>query len=228
MGYIIVLSAAFGLQFLILFLWKKDQLLFTGKKQDELKVLEAGSPKRKYSVKDIIEGLSAFVLTGAVCVYLYYWNADLLNFCKLMLVYFLLLLISVYDWKEHKIPNRFLAVCFLIRSILFIVEFFYHRKLMKAILISCIGGMFITLVVLLLLVLLTKQGFGMGDVKLFAIICFTIGLMPAYNLFFYSVLYTAVCSIFLLLVKKVSKKHTMPFGPFIFMAYITLVFFQLY
>lgn len=229
MEYIVVILIAGMLQMIMFFIWKKEGMLVWKKQEDDNREhgdLSRGGGKRQFLKKTVY--LLVFAMTIGISCYLFHVNADKLNFCKLCLVYFLLFSVSLYDWKEHRIPNYILAVGVVVRCVLLIGEFFYHPGLMKAILISCIGGAFIFLAVLLLIAILTKHGFGMGDVKLFSVICFTIGLVPAYNLFFYSVLYTAVCSVFLLVVKKVGKGYKLPFAPFVLAGYVTIVCFQLY
>ncbi len=227
MEYFAVLIIAWIIQLIIIYFWKKDKIIFYKEKDDKEQKKETNILK-KSEVVSFLWILFFFILTAVSCSYLYYYNIDKLNFCKLVLVYFMILSSTLYDWKEHKIPNKILSVCLSVRCFLILIEFFYHRSIIKAVLISCVGGTILIVIILLLLVMLTKQGFGIGDVKLFSTICFTIGLMPVYNLFFYSILYTAVCSVFLLLIKKVDKRYKIPFAPFIFMGYLTIIFFQLY
>jgi len=198
------------MQVCILYIWKKENLFYEKKMKNNLIA---------------IASFSVSVLTGS---FLYYTNTDLLNVCKMILVYVITLAVTLYDWREHRIPNKVLGAGIIIRLILLAGEYRCHREQMKAILISCFAGTVIVLLLLMLVTVLTKQGFGMGDVKLFAFICFTLGLAPAYNIFFYSILYTAMISIFLLITKRADKKFRLPFAPFVLLGYLTVVFFQMY
>lgn len=198
------------IQACILYIWKKETLFYE---------------KR---MKNNLIAIASFLVSALTGGFLYYTNIDLLNVCKMLLVYAITLTVTLYDWQEHRIPNKVLGAGVMIRLILLAGEYGYHREQMKMILVSCLAGTAVVLLLLMLVTVLTKQGFGMGDVKLFAFICFTLGLAPTYNIFFYSILYTAVISIFLLITKKADKKFRMPFAPFILLGYLTVVFFQMY
>lgn len=67
---------------------------------------------------------------------------------------------------------------------------------------------------------ITKGGMGIGDAILFVVIGISVGFFPAINILFYSLLLAAVVSIILLVCRKVTRKQTIPFIPFILAGYM--------
>ncbi|OLS41528.1 A24 family peptidase [Bacillus sp. MRMR6] len=68
---------------------------------------------------------------------------------------------------------------------------------------------------LLIIVLVSKGGMGMGDVKLYALLGFVLGFKLVLLSFFFSTLFGAVIGGLALLFKLVKRKQPIPFGPFI-------------
>jgi leader peptidase (prepilin peptidase) / N-methyltransferase len=63
--------------------------------------------------------------------------------------------------------------------------------------------------------LVSKGGMGMGDVKVYALLGFVLGLKLVLISFFLSTLFGAVIGGFALLIKMVKRQQPIPFGPFI-------------
>jgi leader peptidase (prepilin peptidase) / N-methyltransferase len=68
---------------------------------------------------------------------------------------------------------------------------------------------------LLIIALVSKGGMGFGDVKLYAVLGFVLGVKLVLLSFFLSTLFGAVIGGFALLFKIVKRKQPIPFGPFI-------------
>ena len=64
--------------------------------------------------------------------------------------------------------------------------------------------------------LICKKGMGYGDIKLFGVIGYYVGPQTVLGVLFFSLLFAAVYSILLLLMKKIKAKDEIPFVPFIF------------
>lgn len=67
---------------------------------------------------------------------------------------------------------------------------------------------------------MTRESIGMGDVLIFFVLGAALGGMQALFVLFYSVFFAAIYSLGLVVLRRVSKKQTIPFLPFIFMAYL--------
>lgn len=70
-------------------------------------------------------------------------------------------------------------------------------------------------VLLLVIALVSKGGMGFGDVKLYALLGFLLGIKLVLLSFFFSTLFGAVIGGLALLFKIVKRKQPIPFGPFI-------------
>jgi leader peptidase (prepilin peptidase)/N-methyltransferase len=76
-------------------------------------------------------------------------------------------------------------------------------------------GALVGFLLLLLFALISKGGMGGGDVKLFALIGFVLGVKLVLLSFFLSTLYGAVVGGTAMLLKLVKRRQPIPFGPFI-------------
>jgi len=68
---------------------------------------------------------------------------------------------------------------------------------------------------LLVIAVVSKGGMGGGDIKLFAVIGFAIGMKLVLTAFFLSTLFGAIGGLLGMLFGKVKKRKPIPFGPFI-------------
>lgn len=120
----------------------------------------------------------------------------------------LLMIIIVSDIKYMLIPNRILLV--------FTGIFFVERILLPLNpWWDSLAGAVVGFVILYLIGAISKGGMGGGDIKLFALIGFVVGLKKVLLSFFLSTLFGAVIGVFLLLFKIVKRGEPIPFGPFI-------------
>ncbi|MDD4095860.1 MAG: A24 family peptidase [Oscillospiraceae bacterium] len=136
-----------------------------------------------------------------------------------------LLAVSVVDWHTKKIPNYFIVALIVIRLPLLVLEFLFRREQFKSVLISSLIGLLLGLLILLFFSIITKGGFGMGDVKIVAASGFFVGLLPAICSLLYGMVICMMASLVLIIMKKKTMKDVMPFGPFFFFGYIVLAIF---
>jgi len=78
---------------------------------------------------------------------------------------------------------------------------------------------------LLFIAVISKGGMGGGDIKLFALIGFVMGIKLVFISFFISALYGAIFGIIGLMTGKVKRKNPIPFGPFIAAGTLTAYFY---
>lgn len=170
------------------------------------------------------------VFTVGISVLLNYFlfqsQRELTDSISSIVVYTLLAGIAGIDWKEKKIPNKLLMAGMLIRTGIIFGECIINSSEIKRIVIHSITGFVFGLVFLFVLCMISRQGIGYGDVKLFAWLGYCVGILDTYNILFYSALFTACAGLFLVLVKKQSKKTEIPFGPFVFMGTYFVLFMK--
>ena len=143
-----------------------------------------------------------------------------------IVVYTLLAGIAGIDLKEKKIPNKLLMAGMMIRTGIILSECIINFLEIKRIMIHSITGFVFGLVFLFILCTISRQGIGYGDVKLFAWLGYCVGILDTYNILFYSALFTACAGLYLVLIKKESKKTEIPFGPFVFMGTYLVLFMK--
>lgn len=129
----------------------------------------------------------------------------------------LLMIIFVSDIHYMIIPDKVLAV-------------FAGFFLLERILIplnpwrDSIFGAMTGFLLLLAIALISKGGMGGGDIKLFAVIGFAVGVKLVLLSFFLATLYGAVFGVTALILKRVKRLQPIPFGPFIVAGTITAFF----
>ncbi len=150
-----------------------------------------------------------------------------INFVKLYGLYVLILLASVIDFKKKIIPNLIIVVGLIFRLGIYSYEIFKAEDL-KSIVTNDLIGFAIGFGILAVVSIITKQGIGFGDVKLFGIIGLIGGSFCTYSTLFASLIVSAIASIILLITGKKNKKDKIPFGPCIIIGYILVLLLKSY
>ena len=156
----------------------------------------------------IVEGLTALVIMSLFSVY--GWSTEFLVYGILALF---LVPISMIDLETGFIPDK-LTLPALIMGIIFLVVFQFVNW--KSALIGAVsGGVFMLLLLVAGKAIFKKDAMGMGDVKLLVMTGVYVGFPGVFlSLFFGS--FVAVIAIAVgLILKRLSLKTTLPFGPFI-------------
>ena len=116
--------------------------------------------------------------------------------------------------REYRIPNKILVYGMIIRMIFIIPEVIFERNLLQ---LWISEG--VTIVVMLLIAIgilaIYEDAFGMGDIKLFAVMGAFIGVSGLFAVAFYSVMIAGLAAVILLITKKKSMKDGIKFAPYI-------------
>lgn len=135
----------------------------------------------------------------------------------------LLLSAMVIDWETHLIPNVLVLAGFVVGAVLLVVQFFLVPEGFIGALLAKILGLICCVVIFYVMSRLTKDGIGMGDVKLIGCLGWLLGIASVLFAVLFALILCSVVSIFLLLGKKKDKNYRIPFGPFLFFGYIILL-----
>lgn len=147
-------------------------------------------------------------------------------------------------YMKHSLTEEFLRysilICFLIviSTIDYYTMYIYDITIISGIIIqgiillltkdkldNYILGLLIGFMIPYIMVKLTK-GIGSGDIGVYALCCFCIGLEKSLYMIPMSFIIGAIYGIYLLLIKKQSKKSYMPFAPCIFLATTIVILTQ--
>lgn len=165
--------------------------------------------------KERIVYLVITVIVGIYLMYIlhFFKETDIASQITTICLIYTLLPAAAVDFKVKKIPNQFLIVSLLVRVMLYALEFMQDIPsavfaLKEDILGATIMGSFF-----LLISLIFKNGIGMGDVKLFALMGLYQGLAEVINSIFFSLIASFFVAVTLLATKKRRRSDTIPFGP---------------
>lgn len=141
---------------------------------------------------------------------------NMIIWLKRMGVLLLLGKIAAVDDKYKVIPNEYLLLGILLRGILLILEMTEDFFGTWQNLFFDLTGSVVVLGVCLLSRILSKNGIGMGDVKLLALLPFWLGMKDGLNVILFAFCIFFVQAIYCVVTKKKDKKDRIPFGPAVF------------
>lgn len=130
----------------------------------------------------------------------------------------LLVIVFVSDVTYMLIPNKILlvfAVIFLLERVFIPLNPWWDS----------IAGAVVGFTLLLLIAVISKGGMGGGDIKLFAVLGFVLGVKTVLFSFFFATFFGALIGGIGLLIGKVKKGKPMPFGPFIGLGALVAYFY---
>lgn len=132
-------------------------------------------------------------------------------------VAFIVLCMASYSDIKHRIIANRLILCGFIAGLAIMLLQFDGAKAFDYFLGFLSGGG-----ILLIISYITKGGIGMGDIKLMSCVGILMGFSRTISILFFSIIICGIFSAVLLVIKKFSKKSTVPFAPFIMCAAILL------
>jgi len=135
---------------------------------------------------------------------------------KIISLIMILLPIAIIDLRDHIIPNRILVGGLVLRLVYYMFELIIEGSKVLNTLKSDVLGALIIVGFFLLCMFVSKNGVGMGDVKLLGLMGLYQGLWGVMVSVFTSLIVSFVISIVLLATRKKGRKDAIAFGPSIF------------
>lgn len=156
--------------------------------------------------------------TGLLAASTYYrfgWSIETL--LGLLLIA-LIIPITVSDIAYRKIPNKLL---------LFFTPLFVLLRVLypQPSFLQSIIGATLAFGLVFVIILLSNGGMGAGDLKYFTLLGFIFGPVSFLLLFFLATLYGASIGWLIMVAKNDNRKMTIPFGPYIGLAALTVYYF---
>ena len=178
--------------------------------------MELYEKNKKWTIKKIAAGTLFFCYLAA-----FLFVAYLLEYGPIKVIRYVCLAAGVFyladfDVKSKIVPNRILLVLLAVRTVLLLLEAFFYPGYFSSFVLSSFFGAALAMLILFVGNLICKKGMGYGDIKLFGVIGYYVGPQTVLGVLFFSLLFAAVYSILLLLMKKIKAKDEIPFVPFIF------------
>lgn len=147
-------------------------------------------------------------------------EASLMQMLVNIFVFSWLLVIGYIDWKEKIIPNQMILVGIIMWTVAVLVDILAAGLFWKEVLVFSLLGSGVCGGLLLIIAFVVKNSLGMGDVKLFAVLGLYYGLADTYSILMISIIFMAIVSIVLLLLKKVDRTTKIPMAPFVLFGFL--------
>ncbi|PWA10650.1 prepilin peptidase [Pueribacillus theae] len=158
------------------------------------------------------------LLTAVLFVFAYFVFGFSMGLVVALTLISLLVIITITDLTYTMIPDKLLFFFFLL---------FFAERLVYPLdpwWNSLMGGV-VAFLVLYVIAFVSQGGMGGGDIKLFTLIGFAVGLKVFLLSFFLATLFAAIYGSFGILFGKMKKKSVVPFGPFIAVGTLLSFFF---
>lgn len=197
---------------------------------DKIKLFAQADPEDEFTSKNFSR---AAVLAMAAAVALAAYASALqiqsrishpLGVAKMVTALLCMVGAGCFDLREKRIPNIFpgamaaLAVVYLVLGLILGVEGalgYITSSVVAA--VACA-------IFFVIAAFLTRQGIGAGDIKLIIALALLGGVYVVMGTLFFGVLCCCVAAVVALLSKKKTLKQSLPFGPFLLMGYVAMLF----
>lgn len=159
-------------------------------------------------------GIAVVVLcaVGVSLEFIYKYNSLITNI-KLLTILALLFPAAYIDKQQHIIPNKIILVGLVIRMAIWLIEFFVETDTFFAVLKSDVIAGVVVMIFFLLCSFISRNGLGMGDVKIMGLLGIYHGLTGVFSQLFFSLLVAFILSIYLLIKKAKKGKDSIAFAP---------------
>ena len=160
--------------------------------------------------------------TGLLVAFLY-WFFGWKPILPVVIVYCsVLIVIAIIDLKHQLIFNIIVFPAAVIALIVnfFVPDVFSLHNFFFGLIGGAFGFVFLALAAIFSLVIFKKEGMGMGDVKMAAMMGLMVGFPNIIVALFGGILLGGLTAIFLVIFKKKSRKDIIPFGTFLSLATI--------
>ncbi len=152
------------------------------------------------------------ILTGLFEIY--HEKAATVIIMSYLMLLSVLYFAAIVDFKKSIIPNSLIIAGLIMYLTFALISIFAVGVNAKSFLLISVAGGLIIGGLLLLVMLISKNALGMGDVKLFFVVGLMLGLKNCYEVLLISMVIMALTAIVLLLLKKVDRKTAVPMAPF--------------
>lgn len=164
------------------------------------------------------------LLIGAASIRLVAGTSGLVNTLRMEIVALALFSAFLIDMKTRRIPNVLVLLMLGLGAVCYFIQFLLDRAAFKEMILSAVIGLVGCLVLFYVLARITRDGIGMGDVKLLAAQGWLLGFTMTLTSTLFGLIACSVMAAVMLISKKMRSSDHVPFGPFIFTGYLLVLF----
>lgn len=122
---------------------------------------------------------------------------------------------AIIDFQVKKIPNKLLLVLFALRCGFLLWEIFYLKSTLRSTILLSLVGMALGGGIIGVCKLIKRGSIGTGDLKMFGLLGFYFGAVGIIQIMIFSLFFSAIFCIGLLIFKKAKSNVSVPMAPFI-------------
>lgn len=145
-----------------------------------------------------------------------------LEFFFFSIIFSILIIIAFIDLKDIVIPDVLVVFIIVITILYKIVSYIICHTPPQ--LLDSVSGLILSSLLFIIIIIASRGGMGEGDVTLIGSLGLILGLEKIFLTVLLSFILGAILSVLLLVTKIKGRKDPIPFGPFIILAFITVVF----
>ena len=151
-----------------------------------------------------------------------------INIIKMLITLICITGAATNDYREKRIPNIFPISLAIIGIVCLIIGCISKQQGATSYLISSLFATIMVAICMTIDYILTKQGIGLGDIKLLCALALIGGVYTVGGTIFFGMIICTLISIGLLITKRKTMKDGIPFGPFIYLGYLITIYTSMY
>ena len=163
-----------------------------------------------------------------VCFWIATHTLEVINVIKMSVGVLCLTGAASNDLREHRIPNIFPLTIAVVGIGCLVAGWLTEMPGWGGYIASSVIATVATGLCFGLAFFLSKNGIGMGDIKILCAIALLAGVYPICGTVFFGIVSCSILSIALLIFKKKGFKDTLPFGPFILLGFGISILLTIY
>lgn len=167
-----------------------------------------------------ISGVCAWKILGG--------TGDFLNVLKMVVALLCMVGSGCVDLREKRIPNIFPLVMALGGIVFLALGFVTGQSGAQAYLVSSIMATAGCALAMIVIMVLTRGGVGIGDIKLLCALALMGGVRLVCGVIAFGVTACAVAAVFFLISKRKNLQGSLPFAPFMLIGFLVSVFLNMY
>lgn len=172
--------------------------------------------------------LAIFLLNIFASRIIFFTISDKVNIVKMYTALVCISGASCNDYRVKRIPNIFPLVMAVIGLCCLAIGYFSKQDGAMAYIVSSLYATVGVAICMILISILTKQGIGMGDIKLLCALSLIGGVYTICGTLFFGIIFCAIAAVCLLITKRKTMKEALPFGPFIYIGYLISIYMSIY